>query len=61
MSAAVAVRWFLLALVVLPVAGGIALAFGWQWWKARQKRAKLQDMLERAQLYSLLDGGLQDP
>jgi hypothetical protein len=55
-SAAVTVRWFLLGLLVLPVAGGIAVVAGWQWWKARQKRAKLQDLLKRAQLYSLLDG-----
>jgi hypothetical protein len=55
-SAAVTVRWFLLALLVLPVAGGIAVVAGWQWWKARQKRAKLQEMLEQAQLYALLDG-----
>jgi hypothetical protein len=55
-SAAVTVRWFLLALLVLPVASGIAVVAGWQWWKARQKRAKLQEMLEQAQLYALLDG-----
>jgi hypothetical protein len=55
-SAAVAVRRFLVTLLAIKVVGGIAVALGWHWWKARQKRAKLQDMLERAQLYSLLDG-----
>jgi hypothetical protein len=55
-SAAVEVRVFLLGLLLLKVAGGIALAFGWQWWKQRQKRAKLQEILEQAQLYNLLDG-----
>jgi hypothetical protein len=54
--AAVAVRRFLVGLLLVKVLGGIAVALGWHWWKARQKRAKLQDMLERAQLYALLDG-----
>jgi hypothetical protein len=55
-SAAVAVRRFLVTLLAIKVVGGIAVALGWQWWKARQKRAKLQEMLEKAQLYALLDG-----
>jgi hypothetical protein len=55
-SAAASVRWFLLGLLLLKVAGGIAVALGWHWWKQRQKRARLQEMLEQVQLYALLDG-----
>jgi hypothetical protein len=56
-SAAVTVRRFLLGLLAVKVLGGIAAVAGWHWWKARQKRAKLQDMLEAAQLYAALEGG----
>ena len=61
MSAALSVRLFLLCLVLAPVLvaiGGLAL---WQWWKERQRRQEWQEILERAQLYDLLNGRQSSP
>jgi hypothetical protein len=55
-SAAVAVRRFLVGLIVVGVLGTVGAVVGRHLWQERQERARLQDALDQAQVYALMSG-----
>jgi len=55
-SAAMSIIVFLLVIIVALVVAAVSTVVGWQWWKRYQKRQKMRDVLEQAQLYALLQG-----
>ncbi len=55
-SAAVAVRHFLVGLIVVGVVGTVGAVVGRHLWQERQKRTRLQNTLAQAQVYAMLIG-----
>ena len=55
-SAAVAVRRFLVGLIVVGVMSTMSAVLGRHLWQEHQKQARLQDALTQAQVYALLSG-----
>lgn len=55
-SAATSITVFLLAVIlsIVLLAGGVALTLAW--WQRYQKRARLEDAVQQAQVYALLNG-----
>ena len=55
-SAATSIICFLLAVIAGLLLTTASAVLAWQWWKARQKRARLQEALQQAQIYALMGG-----
>ena len=55
-SAATTITVFLLTVILVLMLATIGTVIGSQWWKRRQKRARLEDALQQAQIYALLQG-----
>lgn len=55
-SAAVAVRRFLVGLLVAGLLGTVGAVTGQHWWQERQRQARLREALQQAQVYALLSG-----
>ena len=55
-SAATSIITFLVTIILALVLAAVGAVIGWQWWKHRQRRQKMQDALHQAQIYALLSG-----
>ena len=55
-SAATSIITFLVTVILALVLAAVGVVIGWQWWKHRQRRQKMQDALHQAQIYALLQG-----
>ena len=55
-SAATSIITFLVTVILALVLAAVGAVIGWQWWKHRQRRQKMQDALHQAQIYALLSG-----
>jgi type II secretory pathway pseudopilin PulG len=56
MSAAAQITIFLLGIIITSILATIAGFVGWQWWRERQERRRLEKAARQAELYRLLNG-----